>query len=249
LYPDVSEFYVSFSDVQAMNSSWQWYTNGVEVQTLNLSIHPYHGTYFPTKFDHLKLFDKWLKQYEGSKESVINMGVGSGVLSFQLIQNGFENITAIDSNKNAIIGVSAESKRLGYEDNLTLIHSDLFENCETKADLIVFQAPWLPARHELDEEVEKAMYYEETLFPRFFEQALNHLNENGKVILIFSNTAELMDEKYSHPIIEELKTNKRFKKVLQLKRDVRASSRRTKRRDAKSKEKVELWVLAPVESN
>jgi methylase of polypeptide subunit release factors len=248
LYPDVSEFYVSFSDVQAMNSSWQWYTNGVEVQTLDLSIHPYHGTYFPTKFDHLKLFDKWLKQYEGSKESVINMGVGSGVLSFQLIQNGFENITAIDSNKNAIIGVTAESKRLGYEDNLTLVHSDLFENCETKADLIVFQAPWLPARYELDEEVEKAMYYEETLFPRFFEQAVNHLNENGKVILIFSNTAELMNEKNSHPIIEELKTNKRFKKELQLKRDVRASSRRTKRRDAKSKEKVELWVLSPVKA-
>ena len=249
LYPDVSEFYVSFSDVQSMNSSWQWYTNGVEVQTLGLSIHPYHGTYFPTKFDHLKLFDKWLKQYEGSKESVIDMGVGSGVLSFQLIQNGFENITAIDSNKNAIIGVAKESKRLGYEKNMTLIHSDLFENCETKADLIVFQPPWLPARHELDEEIEKATYYDETLFPRFFEQAVNHLNENGKIVLIFPNTAEIMDEKSIHPIIEELKTNKRFKKELQLKRDVRASSRRTKRRDAKSREKVELWVLSPVKGN
>jgi hypothetical protein len=57
-----------------------------------------------------------------------------------------------------------------------------------------------------------------------------------------------MDEKSSHPIIEELKTNKRFKKELQLKRDVRASSRRTKRRAAKSKEKVELWVLSPVKA-
>ena len=246
LYPDVSEFYVSFSDVQSMNSSWQWYTNGVEVQTLGLSIHPYYGTYFPVKFDHLKLFDKWLKQYKGSKENVINMGVGSGVLSFQLVQNGFKNIVAIDSNKNAIIGVDSESKRLGYADNISLIHSDLFENCETKADLIVFQPPWLPARHELNEELEKAMYYDETLFPRFFEQALNHLNENGKVILIFPNTAEVMDEKSIHPIIEELQKNKRFKKELQLKRDVRASSRRTKRRDAKSREKVELWVLSPV---
>ncbi|CAA6808467.1 MAG: Protein-N(5)-glutamine methyltransferase PrmC, methylates polypeptide chain release factors RF1 and RF2 [uncultured Sulfurovum sp.] len=246
LYPDVSKFYVSFSDVQSMNSSWQWYKNGIEVQTLGLSIHPYYGTYFPTKFDHLKLFDKWLKQYEGAKTSVINMGLGSGTLSFQLIQNGFKNIIGIDSNKNAIIGVAKESKRLGYEDNISLVHSDLFENCETKVDLIVFQAPWLPARHELEEEIDKATYYEKTLFPRFFEQAVRHLNDNGKVVLIFSNMAEVMDAKNTHPIIEELQKNKRFKKELHLRRDVRASSRRTKRRDAKSREKVELWVLSAI---
>jgi len=109
------------------------------------------------------------------------------------------NVTAIDSNKNAIIGVSNENKRLGYEENMTLIHSDLFENCETKADLILFQPPWLPAKHTLEEEIDKATYYDETLFPRFFEQAVNHLNENGKVILIFSNMAEVMDEKTYTP--------------------------------------------------
>jgi hypothetical protein len=34
---------------------------------------------------------------------------------------------------------------------------------------------------------------------------------------------------------------------LHLRRDVRASSRRTKRRDSRDNEKVELWVLAPKE--
>ena len=67
LYPDVSEFYIAFPEVQGMNSSWQWYKKGLEVKTLNLSIHPYYGTYFPTRFDHLKLFDKWLKKYDGPK--------------------------------------------------------------------------------------------------------------------------------------------------------------------------------------
>ena len=244
LYPDVSEFYISFPDIQGMNSSWQWYEKGIEVKTLGITLKPYYNTYFPTRFDHLKLFDKWLKKYEGSKENVIEIGVGSGVLSFQLIQNGFKNIFATDTNKNAIIGVAQESKRLGYEKHIALSHGDLFENCDVKADLIVFNPPWLPAKHQLEEGIDKAMYYEEELFPRFFEQAKEHLAPEGKIVLIFSNLAEVVDEESTHPIIEELRNHKRFRKELHLRRDVRASSRRTKRRDAGDTEKVELWVLA-----
>ncbi|NOR55141.1 MAG: methyltransferase [Sulfurovum sp.] len=245
LYPDVSEFYIAFPEVQGMNSSWQWYKKGLEVKTLDLMIHPYYGTYFPTRFDHLKLFDKWLKKYDGAKSNAIDIGVGSGVLSFQLIQNGFENIFAADTNKNAIIGVAEENKRLGFEDKITLNHGDLFENCDVKADLIVFNPPWLQAKHDLEEGIDKAMYYEEDLFPRFFEQALEHLAPEGKVVLIFSNLAQVVDKESTHPIIEELRNNKRFRKEMHLTRDVRASSRRTKRRDSRENEKVELWVLAP----
>jgi hypothetical protein len=55
----------------------------------------------------------------------------------------------------------------------------------------------------------------------------------------------VVDDESTHPIIEELQKNKRFKKELHLRRDVRASSRRTKRKDSREKEKVELWVLTP----
>ena len=230
LYPEVSDFYISYPDIQGMNSSWQWYKKGIEIKTLDLSIYPYYGTYFPTRFDHLKLFDKWLKKYDGSKEKAIEIGVGSGVLSFQLIQNGFNNITATDTNKNAIIGVAKECERLGFEDKMSLINGDLFENCEEKADVI--------------EGIDKAMYYEEELFPRFFEQAKQHLKPDGKIVLIFSNLSEVVDEQSSHPIIEELRNNNRFRKDLHLRRDVRASSRKTKRTDERANEKVELWVLA-----
>jgi len=245
LYPDISEFYLSFPDVQGMNSSWQWYQKGIEIKTLDLTLHPFYGTYFPTRFDHLKLFDKWLKKYDGSKDKAIEIGVGSGVLSFQLIQNGFKDIFATDTNKNAIIGVFEESKRLGYENRLRLNHGDLFEDCDIKADLIVFNPPWLLAKHKLEEGIDKAMYYEEELFPRFFEQAQKYLSSDGKIVLIFSNLAQVVDEQSRHPIIEELRNNNRFRKELHLRRDVRASSKRTKRTDSRSREKVELWVLVP----
>lgn len=245
LYPDVSDFYVSFPEVQGMNSSWQWYKKGIEIKTLDITIKPYYGTYFPTRFDHLKLFDKWLKKYDGPKNNVIDMGVGSGILSFQLIQNGFEDILAVDTNKNAIIGVEEESKRLGYEDKISVKHSDLFENCEKKANLIVFNPPWLVAKHKLEEGIDKAMYYEKDLFPRFFEEAKKHLTPEGKIVLVFSNLTQIVDDENSHPIINELKKNNRYRKDLHLRRDVRASSRRTKRLDSRETEKVELWVLSP----
>lgn len=244
LYPEVSEFYISFPEVQGMNSSWQWHEKGLEIKTLNLTLHPYYGTYFPTRFDHLKLFDKWLKKYEGSKDIAIDIGVGSGILTFQLIQNGFNNIFASDSNKNAIIGVAKECERLKFEDKVTLNYGDLFENCDILADVIVFNPPWLLAKHNLEEGIDKAMYYEEELFPKFFEEAKKHLKEDGKLVLIFSNLAQEVDKESSHPIIEELQKNNRFRKDLHLRREVRASSKRTQRTDSRETEKVELWVLA-----
>ncbi|WP_122893332.1 methyltransferase [Arcobacter peruensis] len=248
LYPELSDFYISFPEVQGMNSSWQWNKKGIEIKTLDITLHPYYGTYFPTRFDHLKLFDKWLKKYEGSKQKAIEIGVGSGILSFQLIQNGFNDIYASDTNKNAIIGVHEEAKRLGYEDKLTLNHANLFENCDVKADVIVFNPPWIKAKHKLEEGIDKAMYYEDELFNNFFEQALKHLNPDGKIVLIFSNLAQVVDENSSHPIIDELRNHKRFRKDLHLTREVRASSRKTKRTDQRANEKVELWVLAAKKS-
>lgn len=245
LYPDVSDFYVSFPEVQGMNSSWQWYKKGIEIKTLDITIKPYYGTYFPTRFDHLKLFDKWLKKYDGPKNNVIDMGAGSGILSFQLIQNGFEDILAVDTNKNAIIGIEEESKRLGYENKLSVKHSDLFENCDKKANLIIFNPPWLLAKHKLEEGIDKAMYYEKELFPRFFEEAKKYLAPEGKIVLVFSNLTQIVDDENTHPIINELKQNNRYRKDLHLRRDVRASSRRTKRLDSRENEKVELWVLSP----
>lgn len=243
LYPESSEFYLPFLEVQKLSSSWLTYKNGVEVKTLDLEIHPFYGTHAPKRFDHLKLFDKWVKKYEGSKDTAIEIGIGSGVLSFQMIQNGFKNIHASDINKNAIVGVDKESKELGYEDKITLYHGDLFENIDIQADVIVFQPPWLPTKNKIQKDIDKAVYFEEDLFPKFFDEAKKHLSPEGKIVLVYSDLVPKSEEN-THPIIEELRANNRFKKELHLRRDVRATSRRKKRNDSTDNKKVELWVLA-----
>ncbi len=243
LYPDVSDFFISFPDVQGLNSSWQWYQKGIKINVLKLTLHPFFGTYFPTRFDHLSLFNQWLKRYRGAKKNAIDIGIGSGVLSFQLIQNGFQQVWGSDSNKNAIIGVNQESDKLGFSEKLSLSCGDLFLNCDFQSELIVFNPPWLIAKHKLEEGIDKAIYYDAGLFPRFFMQAKKHLAKAGKLVLLFSNLAQVVGADDLHPIIEELNKGGRFKKELHLQKNVKSTSKKTKRNNWRQDEKVELWVL------
>jgi len=244
LYPDIDEFLLSFPDIQGLNSAWQWYKKGVNIPVINQYIFPWYGTYFPTRFEHLELFDEYLSQYEGKKNVAIDVGIGSGVLSFQMIHHGFQHVLGTDSNPNAIIGMQQELERKQWQQKISLHYGDLFADSSEKADLIVFNPPWLPLTREV-EGIEQAMYYNHDLFPRFFKELNKHISPNGKVVLLFSNLAQITNTTQSHPIEEELANTQVFKKVALYKKEVRKASSKTKRNlSRREKEKVELWVLA-----
>ncbi len=44
--------------------------------------------------------------YEGPKKTAIDIGCGSGVLSFQIIKHGFQKVFGTDTNPNAIFGLT-----------------------------------------------------------------------------------------------------------------------------------------------
>lgn len=243
LYPELGEFLLPFPQVQGLNSSWQWYEKGIAMPVLKQKIHPFFGTYFPTRFEHLKLFDHWLKQYEGNKKLAIDVGVGCGVLSFQLLKHGFEKVYGTDSNPNAIIGLKEELSKNGLDSKIALFHGDLFADIEEKTDLIVFNPPWIPASHNI-EGIDQAIYYDTELFPRFFEQASKFLKTDGKIVLLFSNLAQITNANEIHPIEEELANGGRFQKELFLQKKVASASNKTRRNQSwRDAEKVELWVL------
>lgn len=243
LYPDTEEFLLPFGQVQGLNSAWQWWQNGISIPVLPEKIHPFYGTYFPTRFEHLELFDRWLDEYDGKKTTAIDIGVGSGVITYQLLQHGFGHVDATDSNPNAIHGmqVALESRKL--TERVNLWWGDLFAGGETQADLIVFNPPWLPLALSNDG-IDRAMYYDETLFPRFFAEAAKHLGPGGRLVLLFSNLAQITDQTDRHPIEEELKTGDRFVRETLLKSKVKAASKQTRRNQHwRDEEQVELWVL------
>lgn len=243
LYPDMDEFLLPFPQIQGLNSSWQWQEKGIFIPVLGRKIRPFFGTYFPTRFEHLILFDNWLKRYEGEKKSAIDIGIGSGVLSLQMLKHGFKNVFGTDSNPNAIVGIHEELKRSRLDSKVELIHGDLFADSKEESELIVFNPPWLPASHNL-EGIDQAIYYDADLFSRFFAESIKHLKPGGRIALLFSNMIEITHPDAEHPIKKELAEGGRYEKDLLLTKNVKAASTKTKRnQNWREEEKVELWIL------
>jgi len=246
LYADVDEFLIPFAQVQGLNSSWQWFKKGVSIPVLKDRVFPFYGTYFPTRFEHLEIFDEWLQHDQGSKASAIEVGVGSGVITYQLLNHGFEKVYATDSNPNAIHGMKEAlvDKRIVAKVELAL--GDLFAGSNRRTDLIVFNPPWLPLANDR-EGIDQAMYYDADLFPRFFAEALKHLNPDGRLVVLFSNLAQVTHQTKTNPIAEEIEHGGRFRKEALVKSKVKAASTKTRRnQNWREAEFVELWVLKPL---
>lgn len=245
-YPENNHFFLTFPQIQGLNSAWQWYKNGISIPVLRNKIHPYYGTYFPTRFEHLVLFDNWLKRYKGTKKTAIDVGVGCGVLSLQMVHHGFQKVYATDTNPNAIVGLREfmGTTKLSRKIEVDLGH--LFGKWEKQTELIVFNPPWLPEIQELNN-IDNAIYYNKNLFPDFFTAAKKRLLPDGKLVLIFSNLAQITNVTSEHPIEKELAKGNRFQLEKCYKKSVGAASNKTKRdQHWRSLEEVELWVLIPI---
>lgn len=243
LYPESGTFLLPFPQIQGLNSAWQWYKKGISIPVLRNKIHPYYGTYFPTRFEHLHLFDNWLSRYKGMKKTAIDVGIGSGVLSLQMMKAGFQKVYGTDTNPNAIIGLkeSMEGTKLARKIELDFGH--LFGKWEKQTELIVFNPPWMPVSQESDR-LDEAIYYNETLFSEFFMEAKKRLLPDGKLVLLFSNLGQITQVSQEHPIEKELETGGRFQLELLLKKVVKPASKKTTRNlQRRAMEEVELWVL------
>ncbi|TVQ69810.1 MAG: class I SAM-dependent methyltransferase [Balneolaceae bacterium] len=255
LYPDMSDFLLPFPQVQGLNSSWQWFLKGVRFPVLKHEIYPWYGTYFPTRFDHLFLFDKWLKQYSGNRTAAMDIGTGCGVLAFMLLERGFEHVLAADINPNAVMTVRENARHRGLQDRIGALVSNLFESAifdgyDHRADLIVCNPPWLPSDPDSETSLlDNAIYYDPDFFKRFFSEAGSYLNQNGRLIVLFSNLGRTSGMDTGHPVEEELENKQRYRKVRMMRRNVAAPSVKTRRRDHRKDEFVELWELEAQHEN
>ena len=246
LYPELDDFFLPLPQIQGLNSAWQWYKNGIHIPVLRNKIHPYYGVYFPTRFEHLILFDNWLKRYEGAKKTAIDIGIGSGILSFMMVQHGFQKCFGTDINPNAIIGLSQSMEGTKLARKIELDLGYLFGKWEKPSKLIVFNPPWLPAMQELNN-LDEAIYYNEHLFPEFFEAAHKRLLPEGKIVILFSNVAQITQVTTEHPIEKELLSGERFVLEKCLKKSVKKASEKTNRNQHwRGEEEVELWVLKSI---
>lgn len=242
LYPKLVAFALPFVQVQELHGAWQTYLDGVKLAVLGHKVFPFYGTYAPTRTSHLELFATWMSQYEGPRTRAVDVGTGCGVLALMLCKAGFEQVLATDDNPNAIESVSRELRRHKIETPVELQHVDLLGHDPQPAEVIVFNPPWM--KGEVRGHLDRALYFEDGLFERFFEQADARLTPSGRIVLLFSNVITLVQPDVPHPIEAELERG-RFKLVKKLKRKVKPPRGKDgKRRN--TREKVEVWELERV---
>lgn len=84
----------------------------------------------------------------------------------------------------------------------------------------------------------------EALFPNFFFEAQARFLPHGRLLLLFSNLAQITLVCKDHPIAKELEEGGRFVLEHCFKKQVKAASNKSKRnQNWRAQEEVELWVL------
>jgi tRNA1(Val) A37 N6-methylase TrmN6 len=244
LYPDKKSFYLPFVQMQELYGAWKRYQEGTHLAVLGHRMHPFFGTYVPTRVSHLELFGTWVSQYKGPRKRAIDVGTGCGVLALMLCRAGFERVLATDNNPNAIESVERELGRLPARPPVDLLHGDLLGEGTKPVELVVFNPPWIPG--EVEGLLDQALYFEDGLFERFFDQACKRLAPSGRIVLLFSNVIQLVRPDVPHPILTELETG-RLRLVQKLQRKVKPAPDENGQR-RRTRERVEVWELALAES-
>jgi methylase of polypeptide subunit release factors len=167
-----------------MIGAYEWRKKGVLIPVLGQSIHPYFGVYSPVRGEYLNL----IAQASLNAKSAMDIGTGTGVVAALLAKRGVPNIIATDNQPRALACARDNLQRLGYAKQVNVVEADLFPT-DAKADLVVCNPPWLPAKANAP--IEHAVYDPESCMLKGFLNGVNaHLNPNGEAWLIMSDLAE-----------------------------------------------------------
>lgn len=244
LYPGERHFLLPLSDVLGMNGAHQWYQKGLQYPVLDHPLHPFYGVHFSTRSEHLELFDAYLAEHRRAFASAADVGAGAGALTFLLLKHGVLQIRATDTSPNAVRSLREDLERLGLQDRVAVEQADLF-GAGNPVDLIACNPPWLPGEQRVP--VDAGSYYPPDLFPRLFAAAEQHLAPDGRLVLLFSNFAELAGLTDANPIARQIETSDRFRLVSRREGAVAPPSRRRGQDwlyQLRQRERVQLWELA-----
>lgn len=246
LYPERSSFVIPFIQMQALKHAWELYQEGVHLAVLGFRVHPFYGTYVPTRTSHLELFGTWLHRYPGPRHRAIDVGTGCGVLAFMLARAGFDSVLATEVNPNAVESVRRQIAKLDPPLPVRVEHTDLLGSDVDEVDLVVFNPPWV--KGEVAEPLDAALVWDdEQLFSRFFDQAQARVSAEGRVVVVFSTIGTLVQPDVPHPLLNELELG-RFRLVDRLQRRVKPTPG-PDGKPRRTKEKVEIWEFEKLQTD
>ena len=108
----------------------------------------------------------------------IDMGCGCGIQALNLLNNGAQRVICVDISKKALATSEANCRLAGFAAQVETRKSDLFENVEEIADVIVFNPPYVESEALEEKDLDGGMKGREVL-DRFLEQMPQHLDKKG----------------------------------------------------------------------
>lgn len=185
---------LSLRELLGMIGANEWRKKGVFIDALEAPIHPYYGVYSPVRSEYLELVQtaKYHDQVLlNNVKTAFDIGTGTGVIAAILAKRGVRQIAATDNNPRALQCATANMESLGLAKQVILIEANLFPTNNVKADLIVCNPPWLPAKANAP--IEHAIYDPNSAMLKGFLSGVSaHLNVDGEAWLLMSNLAELI---------------------------------------------------------
>lgn len=177
---------LSLRELLGMVGAYEWRKKGVPINALNANIHAHYGVYSPVRGEYLELIDQ---APLNNPQVAWDIGTGTGVIAGVLVTRGVKNVIATDTSPRALICAADNVQQLNMLTNIQIVEADLFP--EGKADLIVCNPPWLPAKANTP--IEQAVYDPDSqMLKGFLSGVKAHLNPDGEAWLVMSNLAELI---------------------------------------------------------
>jgi len=177
---------LSLRELLGMIGAHEWRKKGVYIDALQANIHAHYGVYSPVRGEYLDLL---AQAPLSNPQMVFDIGTGTGVIAALLVQRGVKQVIATDTSPRALQCATENIQQLGLKQYITVQAADLFP--EGKADLIVCNPPWLPAKANAP--IEHAIYDPNSAMLKGFLAGVKaHLNPKGEAWLVMSNLAELI---------------------------------------------------------
>jgi SAM-dependent methyltransferase len=178
---------VSLRELLGMIGAHEWRRTGVEVKALAGRIHPHYGVFAPIRSEYVDLV---ARLPFAEPELAFDIGTGTGVLALILARRGVKHVVATDNEPRAIACARENIERLGFSERIEVLQTDLFP--AGKADLLVCNPPWLPARPSSS--LERAVFDPKSrMLLGFLNGAAAHLKQDGEAWLLLSDLAERLE--------------------------------------------------------
>ncbi|MER5217869.1 class I SAM-dependent methyltransferase [Streptomyces sp. NPDC002838] len=182
---------VSLTELLGVVGAHQWRTKGVEVPALDARVHPRYGVFSPVRGEYVDLVAHaplpTPADHHMGRRTAFDLGTGTGVLAAVLARRGIDHIVATDISPRALACARENVRRLGFTGRIDVMGPGLFP--DGRADLVVCNPPWIPARPT--SAVERGVYDPGSGMLRGFLDGLTaHLEPGGEGWLILSDLAE-----------------------------------------------------------